>query len=134
MNIKQLSIPVAAGTLSMWGLAGIWHEVIMVNFYTNEAKATHEGAGIILLAYFILNILYIYLYLNIEKKSYVIEGVKLGAIVGVLWVFPHELAMAGAHGDSMTYVFVNGIWHIIEQGFGGLVIGLVYGKLEKQTT
>ncbi len=50
-------------------------------------------------------------------------------VIGLLWVFPHGLAMAGAHGDSISYVFKNAAWHVVEQGVGGIVIGLVYGKL-----
>jgi len=46
----------------------------------------------------------------------VIEGLKFGALIGLLWVFPHDLAMAGAHGDSLSYVFKNAILHIVEQG------------------
>ena len=59
----------------------------------------------------------------------VIEGLKLGVLIGILWVFPHELAMAGAHGKSISYVFINGAWHVIEQGFGGIIIGFIYTKI-----
>lgn len=41
----------------------------------------------------------------------------------------HELAMVGAHdGNSLAYVFRNGAWHMVEQGIGGVIVGLVYGK------
>jgi len=55
-------------------------------------------------------------------------GLKLGLLVGVLWVFPHALAMAGAHDRSLVYVFKNAAWHLIEQGLGGIAIGLIYGR------
>ena len=38
------------------------------------------------------------------------------------------MLLAGAHGESISYAFKNAVWHIVEQGFGGVVIGFVYGK------
>jgi hypothetical protein len=60
----------------------------------------------------------------------IIEGLRFGMVIGVLWVFPHELAMAGAHGDSISYVFENAAWHLVEQGVGGIIIGFVYGRVQ----
>ena len=60
----------------------------------------------------------------------IIEGLRFGMVIGVLWVFPHELAMAGAHGDSISYVFKNAAWHMVEQGVGGIIIGFVYGRVQ----
>lgn len=53
MDLKKLTLLTFAGSVSMWLLAGLWHEVI----YTAETHATHEGTGIILLAYTILGLL-----------------------------------------------------------------------------
>ncbi|MCP4132684.1 MAG: hypothetical protein GY754_17090 [bacterium] len=53
-----------------------------------------------------------------------------GIIIGILWVFPHELVMAGAHhGKSIAYVFKNAAWHMVEQGLGGIITGLIFGKI-----
>lgn len=113
----------------MWILAGLWHEIMMANFYSNENHAKHEGIGIIFLAYLVLALFMAYIYpLGYKGGSPVIEGLRFGILIGLLWVFPHELAMADAHGDSITYVIKNGVWHMVEQGVGGIVIGLVYGK------
>jgi hypothetical protein len=41
--------------------------------------------------------------------------------------------MTGAHdGKSIVYVLKNGGWHIIEQGIGGIIIGLIYGRMGNQ--
>lgn len=54
--------------------------------------------------------------------------------MGITWVFPHELAMAGAHaGTSIPYVFQNSAWHLVEQGLGGLVISFVLGGARTDT-
>ena len=113
----------------MWLLAGLWHKIVAVAFYSAETEATHEGTGIIFVAYLVLALLMTYLFSYYTKgEQPVVEGLKFGVILGLLWVFPHELAMAGAHGESLPYVFKNAIWHMVEQGLGGIIIALVYKK------
>ena len=100
----------------------------MTNLY-EEINVKHEGLGILLAAYFVLALIMAYVYpLGYKGKSPALEGLRFGIIIGLLWVFPHSLAMAGAHGDSIIYVFKNSAWHLVEQGLGGIIIGLIYGK------
>ena len=104
----------------------------MAAFYKAETHATHEGTGIIFLAYLILGLLMAYIYpLGYKEGKPVMEGLRFGIIIGILWVFPHELAMAGAHGESLSYVFKNAAWHMLEQGAGGIVIAQIYKKAKE---
>lgn len=130
MNIKKFTLATLAGGAAMWALAGLYHKLLMAKFYTGETGATHEGTGIIFLAYMVLSVLMAYIYpLGYKGRRPAVEGLRFGMLIGLLWVFPHELAMAGAHGNSISYVFKNAVWHMIEQGFGGIIIGLVYGRV-----
>lgn len=130
MDFKKLLVSTLIVGFVMWSISGIWHNLILASFYVNEAHATHEGVGILLVAYLILGMFMVYLYDKLYKGGNgVIEGMKFGVLIGLLWVFPHELAMAGAHGEALGYVFKNGAWHMIEQGLGGIVIGLLHHKL-----
>ena len=54
-----------------------------------------------------------------------VKGLKIGIIIGILWVFPHGLAMAGVHGISIVYEIKNTIYHMIEQRIGGIIIGVI---------
>jgi uncharacterized membrane protein YvlD (DUF360 family) len=128
INLKKLILSTLIGGLGMWIIAGIYHNLIMANLY-EETQATHEGLGILLIAYFILALIMAYVYpLGYKGKSPALEGLRFGIIIGLLWVFPHSFAMAGAHGDSIIYVFKNSAWHLVEQGLGGIIIGMIYGK------
>ena len=73
-----------------------------------------------LVAYIVLALIMAYMYpLGNKGIKPALEGLKFGIIIGILWVFPHELAMTGAHGsNSIVYVFKNTGWHIVEQGIG----------------
>ena len=109
LNLRKLILSTLIGGLGMWIIAGIWHNLIMANLY-KDVHATHEGLGVLLVAYFILALIMAYIYpLGYKGKSTVIEGLRFGNIIGLLWVFPHGLAMAGAHGDSIIYL--GGINH-----------------------
>jgi hypothetical protein len=129
-SIKTMVIVALSGAVSMWLLAGLWHEIIMARFYSNETHATHEGSGIIFAAYLLLALLMAYIFPLGYSGGYVLwEGLRFGILIGLLWVFPHELAMAGAHGESLAYVFKNAVWHMFEQGIGGIVMAFTYKKV-----
>ena len=129
MSFKKILFSTLSAGFVMWVVAGVWHNLIMASLY-EDIHAKHEGIGLLLIAYFILALFMSYLYPLIYKgEKPILEGLKLGIIIGILWVFPHGLAMAGAHGDSILYVFKNTAWHMVEQGIGGIVIAFVYAKL-----
>lgn len=116
----------------MWILAGLWHNLLLP-LVDKNAEAHHEGLVIMLIAYFILAFLMVYLFeISNKNNNYLLEGIRVGGVVGILWVFPHGLAMAGAHNTSILYEIQNVIWHIVEQGLGGIVIGFVYKKLQRE--
>ena len=124
---KQIQA-VFTGGLGMWIVAGLWHNLIMANLY-KDVQAAHEGIGLLLVAYLILAVFMAYLYPLIYKgEKPVLEGLKFGMLIGLLWVFPHDLALAGAHNTSIIYVIKNSVWHMVEQGIGGIIIALVYKK------
>ena len=130
MNIKKLTLATVVGGVGMWVLSGLWHNLIVPAFYVSETGASHEGIGLLLVAYLVLSLFMAYMYpLGYQGGRPIIEGLRFGMVIGVLWVFPHELAMAGAHGDSILYVFKNAAWHVVEQGVGGIIVGLVYGRV-----
>ncbi len=132
MKVKKLILTTLTVGFIMWVISGIWHNLILANFYASEVEATHEGIGVLLIAYLILGLFMAYLYPRFFKGGRpVIEGLKFGALIGLLWVFPHDLAMAGAHGESLSYVFKNALWHAVEQGLGGIVLGLIHGQQPK---
>lgn len=130
MKIKKLLLATLTAGFGMWVIAGIWHNFIMANFYENT-HATHDGIGFLLIAYLILALIMSYIYpLGYKGGKPVWEGLRFGIIIGILWVFPHGIVMVGAHGDSIIYVLKNGLWHMVEQGLGGMIVGLIYGKIQ----
>ena len=117
----------------MWVLAGIAHEVIFVNFFSDASHASHKGPALIFVAYCILSFIMTYLFsVCVKRDKLIVAGIKFGALIGVLWVFPHGLAMAAAHGESIVHEILNGIWHVLEQAVGGMAIAYIINRQLKR--
>ena len=124
----RLLLSTSAGGLAMWIIAGLWHNLILPRINQN-IQAHHDGLAEMLIAYFVLAFLTVYLYLLTRKEGHpILQGLKLGVLVGILWVFPHGLAMAGAHNTSIIYEIKNAIYHMFEQGAGGVLIAVIMGR------
>lgn len=130
LSIKKIILTTTISGLGMWVVAGLWHNMIMPRLY-EDTHTNHEGIFIMLIAYFVLASFMVFLYPFLFKESKsVVRGLKLGIFVGVLWIFPYTLAMAGAHETSIVYVFKNTIWHMVEQGIGGGLIAFVHNPVQ----
>ncbi len=106
--------------------------MIVPGFYARRAGATHhEGGGLIVVGYLVLTIIMAYMCRVADRGGRPgVEGLKLGLLIGLLWVTPHALVRAGAHSHGAAtdygYLLINGAWHLVEQGAGGVVMGLVF--------
>jgi hypothetical protein len=134
MNFKKLLLASVAGFAVMFALAGLWHNLIMEQFYKSYKLAAlggHEPVPI-LLGYLILALLMAYIYpKGYSGGSPAKEGLKFGIIIGLLWILPHSLVLFGESLSTSTEkLIINTIWHLVEQGGGGIAIGLVYSKLK----
>ncbi len=122
----------------MFILGGLWHAVLMVDFYkellTPESREPHQiqfiASGVFLLA---LSMAYLY------PKGYrggspIKEGLVFGVIMGLIWIIPHGLVMHGMTATSGKLLLVDGLWHLFEQGMGGIVIASVYGRDSESTS
>ena len=117
------------GGFGMWVIAGLWHNLILPGI-DSRVQAHHDGLALMLISYFILAFFIAYIYsISYKGGNLVIEGLKIGVVVGIVWVFPHGLTMAGAHNTSITYEINNAIYHVVEQGIGGIIIASIFGKL-----
>jgi hypothetical protein len=61
-------------------------------------------------------------------RKFVTGALKFGAIIGLIWWLPTNIVFyAVLDGSSSSEIFVDGIWHIFEEGIAGAALGLVYG-------
>ncbi|MEE9448992.1 MAG: DUF2177 family protein [Ignavibacteriaceae bacterium] len=134
MNSKKFLFALLGGFLVMWLLAGLWHVLIMGDFYAKYAgPSTFEEPKLLFIAlgYAILALLMVYIYIQGYKGgSPLKEGLRFGVLMGLLWILPINVVMFGVREISSTVIVVDVIWHLVEQGVGGIVIGLIYGSMK----
>ncbi len=129
MDFKKFSMAVGGSFIVMLFLGLLWHRVILRSFYVEHFPAAFAEPNFIfaILGFLILAVLMAYLFpLGYKGGSPVKEGLRFGAIIGLLWFLPFNVIMIGVIGKSGTLVVVDGLWRMVEQGIGGIVIGYVY--------
>ena len=131
MDIKKLLLASVGGFVVMFLLSWLWHELLMVGFYeTNGADVMREQPDMvpITLGYVVLAVLMALVYpMGYKGGAPLQEGMRFGAIVGLLWVLPLMLILSGVWNWPLTGALVDGGWHVVEQAVGGIVIGMIYG-------
>jgi len=129
----KLFLSTSAGGFAMWIEGGLWHNLVLPILDSN-VKAHHDGLIVVLISYFVLALLMAYIFSRSyqKDKSVVLEGLKTGIVIGILWVFPHGLAMAGTHDTSIVYEIKNTLYHMIEQGIGGIIVALIMAKPKRK--
>ena len=111
MNIKKMVMALFAGFFVMFLLAGLWHSIIMGDLYSNNAPTgayAEPKMQFIALGYFILSLLMVYIYPKGYKGGKpVIEGLKFGIVIGLLWILPINLVFVGLMPVPGTEVMVK---------------------------
>jgi hypothetical protein len=131
MDFKKFSMAVGGSFIVMSFLGWLWHRVILGNFYMENISSSlpEPNVLIVLLGFLILAVLMAWMYPHGYKGgSALIEGLRFGVIIGLLWFLPINVIMIGVVGKSGTLVVVDGLWRLVEQGIGGIVIGYIYGS------
>lgn len=139
MSTTRLLLATAISALVMLALWWLWHISFMAPLYVEHTAALPRELPlwrITVLGYVVLALLMAYLY----PKGYsggdpLVEGLRFGAVMGVLATLPRSLILYGVEGSHTgTLVIVDASWHIVEQSIGGLVIALLHGRFAWGTT
>jgi len=130
MNARKLVLGAVAAFVVMFALSWVWHEALMADFYQMAEYPMRDSPMMWAVAagYGVLALLMAWIYpKGYEGGASWVEGAKFGAVIGILWIVPWQLIMYGVMEGSMSMVWVDGGWHIVEQGLGGIALALVHG-------
>jgi hypothetical protein len=120
----------------MFLLSYVWHGLLMQSFYMGDTGAVgatwHRAEPMVLyiaLAYIVLASIMAYLYpKGVEGDNKLMNGIRFGAFIGVLWILPLQLVFHGIfNGFELKVIAVDTAWHVVEQGIGGIIIAYIYG-------
>ena len=134
MNGQKFLLGALAAFVVGFGLSGLWHVVLLADFYESRAAGVMRQQPlfwVIGLAYLIVGLIMAYMYpKGYEGGSPASEGLKFGAIIGLLWWFPTNLVLYGVLESSFSLVIVDGAWHVVEEALAGLALAMVYGRVQ----
>ena len=132
MNRTKMLYAWLAGGAGMLILGFLWHRVIMGGFYDEHGAAVMREEPkmlFIILGVLVLAFLMAYAYpLGYKGGSPVIEGLRFGALMGLLAFLPFNLILYGAFNITLAGALVDAGWHVVEEGVGGVIIAMVYGS------
>ena len=128
MNAKKMFLAVVVGFVVMMVLGLLFHLVIMGDFF-KEKMGGEPMPQYVILSYLILAVLMAYIYPHGYKGgSFVKEGFRFGLLMGLMIRLPLQVLMVGYGKADWSLVIVEAIWHMIEQGIGGIAIAYMYGR------
>ncbi|MEO9805033.1 MAG: DUF2177 family protein [Reichenbachiella sp.] len=138
--MKRIALSLIAAFLTMFVLGGLWNALIMENFYLSHSPSIIRppeafNLPVIALGYFVLTaIMTLIVVQNFNENPKFIGGFMFGATFGVAATLPLYLILWGRWDFSMSYVLVDSIWHLFEEGIGAVVLCKVfYGtKMKKE--
>ncbi len=133
MNVNKYLIASISGLVVMFLLGWVGHEYLISSItgldpFEDIMKSEPNVIGIAV-AYLVLALLMAYIYpKGIEGDSVFANGLKFGILIGLLFELPMALIFFSVYeGVTISMVITEAVWHMIEQGIGGIVIAYVYG-------
>ena len=136
MNIQKILLSTLGAGLVMFALSGLWHSVLMADLYASEMMRAEPSMMLIGVSYLVLALLMAYMYpKGIEGTNKIVNGIKFGVLIGLIWVLPHSLVIhAVTEGSPLNDILIDVAWHAVEQACGGVVIAMIYGMPETAST
>lgn len=134
MDTKKYLLATITGLIVMFVLAYVGHTLLLESMFENSpmdaiAKDMPSIPGIAV-AYLVLSLLMAYMYpKGVEGSSVMGNGLRFGLLVGLLFSVPISIIMYSTiEGGTVTMIVAEGVWHMIEQGAGGIAMAYVYGS------
>jgi hypothetical protein len=128
--------PILAALVSafaMFSLAGLFTGVLARSFIASNVDPTllrpTPNLPLIFLGYLLLATVMTVLYRRVALPvaSPALAGFKMGLLTAVAWLMPYSLVLFGVYRFPYSALPLDFAWAFVEQGVGGLLIGLILG-------
>ena len=133
MNAKKFFLATLAGFVVMFLLSWLGHEVLLTGMFESNPMAPIERETPLMLgivvAYLVIALLMAYIYpRGVEGEQIFGNGLRFGILMGLFWSLPISLILYSTLADvEFMRVVAETVWHMIEEGVGGVVIAYTYG-------
>jgi hypothetical protein len=132
--MKKTIFATIAASVAMFSLAGLYTGVLAREFIATHLNPallrSPPNLVLVFFGYVVLALLMSVLYRRLVhvNGSPAWCGVRFGMAAAVCWLMPYSLVLFGVYNFPYTVLPLDFAWALVEQGIGGLVIGLIYGK------
>lgn len=133
--MKKTVLAVIASSLVMFCLAGLYTGVLARDFIATHVDQSLLRASpnlvLVFLGYVVLASLMSVIYRRLVRVtgSPAWSGLRFGMVTAVCWLMPYSLILFGVYRFPYAALPLDFAWSFVEQGTGGLVIGLILGKV-----
>ncbi len=135
MRASKLILASAAAFVVTFSLSWFWHLQLLGDFYASRSVAVarpEPDMVMVTLGQLILAGLMAWVYpMGYKGGAPITEGARFGAIIGLLWILPWSVIISGIWDMAFSTILVDAAWHVIEEGLGGIAVGLVYGRMSQ---
>jgi hypothetical protein len=132
--MTRIVLAALAAALVMFTLAGLYTGVLAHAFIASHVDPallrTPPNLALVFGGYMVLACLMSLLYAQVGRSASAPawSGVRFGLVVAVLWLMPYSLVLFGVYRFPYAALPLDFAWAFVEQGLGGLVIGLIHGQ------
>jgi len=132
--MKRIVLAVVSAGIAMFSLAGLYTGVLARAFIASHVDPAMLRAspnlGLVFAGYALLAMLMTLIYARLARVtgSPAWAGARFGLISAIGWLMPYSLVLFGVYRFPYVVLPMDFGWALIEQGIGGLIIGLVLGK------
>jgi hypothetical protein len=133
-SMKKSILSAAVAAVLMFSLAGLYTSVLARDFIATHVDATMlrtpPNLGLVFLGYLVLATLMSASYPRIATAggSPAWRGLRFGMLAGVAWLIPYSLVLFGVYRFPYGALPMDFAWALVEQGLGGMAIGLIHGR------
>lgn len=131
MLTKRFLISWIASSMVMFGLSYFWHGVFLTDF----SRLTYPKEIFLFFAVFVYLVIGFVAAKAIDvklletkfKRKPILKGLISGACLGfTLFVMTYVIGVSFSTGSKLENLLLDGCWQTIEQGIGGVVVGLAH--------
>lgn len=134
--MKKSLLAAAVSAFLMFGLAGIYTRLLAHDFIQTEVAPALLRApanlALVFAGYLGLALLMTSIYQRTlgQRPSSAWSGWCFGMVSAVCWMMPYSLVLFGVYAFPYAALPMDFGWALLEQGTGGLVIGLILNKVK----
>ena len=131
MLTKRFFISWIASSLVMFALSYVWHGIFLTDFsrlsYPKEIFLVFAAFVYLIIGFISAKAIDAKLLENYFKRKPVIKGLVSGACLGfTLFIITSVIGVSFSTGSKIENLLLDGCWQTIEQGVGGIVVGIAH--------